>query len=60
MKGLKMKKLILIKKFSKISTLSSGKIDQYEYFTVEKAYFSTKVDLQNKLDLLFLNLENNM
>ena len=38
----------------KISALSSGKIDKYEYVTGEKYYLSIKVEWYNKLVLLIV------
>ena len=40
------------KEVAKISTLSSGKIDKYEFLVGEKFYLLTKVEQQNKLHLL--------
>ena len=38
----------------KISALSSGKIDKYEYVTGEKYYLPIKVEWYNKLVLLIV------
>ena len=40
------------KEVAKVSTLSSGKIDKYEFLVGEKFYLLTKVEQQNKLHLL--------
>ena len=40
------------KEVAKISALSSGKIDKYEFLVDEKFYLLTKVEWQNKLHLL--------
>ena len=40
---------ILKEKLPKISALSSGRIDQYEYFTGEEMLPSNQCKIQNKL-----------
>ena len=40
---------ILTEKLHKISALSSGRIDQYEYFTGEEMLPSNQCKIQNKL-----------
>ena len=42
------------RKTAKISALSSKKIDQYEYLTVEEILPSDQKQLKNKLSLLIL------